>query len=365
MTRTMTLAALLLILPALEVCAQEPPPAEPVVRDTVRKADGKILPNVLVISETATEVKLDTTGNGKADTTLDQNEVKEIQYGGTPNAYRQAIAFYRVKQYDEAIEQFQVATGTAGVRKWVKDYSAYYVAMCRAAEAEGDPTQRAAAIKAFEDLLKDSGNRWRDDARYRLGEIHLAAGERQQAQTTFTELEGSAHRDEMKLTASVGLGAIMMDERRASDALGRYDKVVKGAKDRFPELYAAATVGKAEALTALKRFDEAAKFLEGVLSGKAGDELLAKARLALGDCYYAQAQGAAGSKEARQLYKAALKNYLWNIVVFYNQKAEYAKSLLFAGRCWEKLEEAGRAQELYRELRNKFGATKWAGMIAR
>ena len=69
--------------------------------------------------------------------------------------------------------------------------------------------------------------------------------------------------------------------------------------------------------------------------------------------------------EARQKYKAALKNYLWNIVVFYNQKAEYAKALLYAGRCWQKLGQDTRAQELYRELRRKFGSTKWAGMIGK
>ncbi|KPL01421.1 MAG: hypothetical protein AMK75_05025 [Planctomycetes bacterium SM23_65] len=325
--------------------------------------DGKILPNVLVLSETPTEVKLDTNGDSKPDRTLDQNDVTTIQYGGAPASFRQAIAFYKVRQYDEAMTQFAEATKTPKVRQWVKDYSAYYVAMCWARQSEIDPTRRDRAIAAFQELLKDANNRWRDEARYQLGQIALAAGDKQQAFSAFGQLESGAHKDEMKLTASVGLGALMMADGKAREALARYDTVVSGAKGRFRDLYETATVGKAEALTALKRYDEAKAFIEGVLKSATSDELLAKARLALGDCYYAQAERDEDKKEARQKYKAALKNYLWNVVVFYNQRAEYARALLYAGRCWEKLGETARAQELYKELRNKFGTTKWAGMI--
>lgn len=364
MGRYVTSAVALLGLLAAQLCAQDQP-AAPVPRDTVRLTDGKILANVLVLSETPTEVKLDTKGNGKPDRTLDQNQVRAIRYGGAPAAYRQAIAFYKVRQYNKAMKKFREATRTPKVRKWVKDYSAYYTAMCTARKSETSPVERPAAIAALEGLLKDSSNRWRDDARYQLGQIYLAAGNRQKALSAFRELESGAYKDEMKLTSSVGLGALMMADGKPADALTRYDKVISKAKGRFRSLYVTATVGKAEALTALERFDEAETFLRSVLKSATSDALLAKARLALGDCYYAKAAGAADRKEARQGYKTALKSYLWNIVVFFNQKAEYAKALLYAGRCWEKLDRADRAQELYRELRSKFGSTKWAGMIGK
>ncbi len=363
MTRFVTMAALVMGLLTADLCAQEEPPAAPAPRDIVIMTDGKIVRNVLVLSETPTEVKLDTNGDSKPDRTLDQNDVKTIQYGGTPVSYRQAVAFYKVRQYDKAMTKFAEATKTPKVRKWVEDYSTYYVAMCWARKAETDPTHRNRAIAGFEGLLKDANNRWRDEARYQLGQVYLAAGDKQKASSAFGRLESGAHKDEMKLTASVGLGALMMADGKAKEALGRYDTVVSGAKGRFRDLYETAMVGKAEALAALERYDEAKTFVNGVLRSATSDELLAKARLALGDCYYAQARSEADEKEARQKYKAALKNYLWNIVVFYNQKAEYAKALLFAGRCWEKLGQPTRAQELYRELRNKFGTTRWAGMI--
>ena len=250
-----------------------------------------------------------------------------------------------------------------GARGWVKDYATYYMAMCLARESETTPARRVRAVEALESLLKDKENRWRDDARYELGQLQLAAGEKANALAAFQELERSAHRSEMKLTASVGLGAILMADGKATEAVGRYDKVVSAAKGRFNDLYVTATVGKAEALTALKRFDEAQTFIKGVLETAAADPLVAKAHLALGDSYYAQAEAAEDKNEARQKYKAALKQYLWNIVVYYNQKTEKAKSLLYAGRCWAKLGRADRAQELYGKLRKEFGSTKWVGMI--
>jgi tetratricopeptide (TPR) repeat protein len=364
MARYATLAAVLAGLLAGELWAQEePPPPTPVQRDTVRKADGKILANVMVLSETPSEVKIDTRGGDKADLTLDQNEVTSIQYSGAPAPYLQGVAFYRVRQYDKATAQFREAMQTPGVRKWVKDYSTYYLAMCLVRQAEGVPAERAKAVAALTDLLKDPGNRWRDDARYQLGQMYLDAADKSRALGAFTDLESSAHRDEMKLTASVGMGAILMADGKPADALERYDKVVTGAKGRFNDLYVTAMVGKAEALTALKRFDEAASFIETVLKSATSDELLAKAHLALGDCCFAQATAEKDEKQARQRYKTALKSYLWDIVVFYNQKAEYAKALLYAGRCWEKLGDVPRAQELYRELQNKFGTTRWAAMV--
>ena len=54
-----------------------------------------------------------------------------------------------------------------------------------------------------------------------------------------------------------------------------------------------------------------------------------------------------------------------NIVVFYNQKNECARSLLYAGKCHENLGEKDKADALYRKLRAEFGATKWAAMIGR
>jgi len=364
MVKYATWVAVVAGLLAGELWAQEEPPVPtPTQRDTVRKADGKILANVMVLSETPGEVKIDTRGGDKADLTLDQNEVTSIQYAGAPAPYVQALALYKVRQYDKAAAQFREAVQTPGVRKWVKDYSTYYLAMCLVRQAEGVPAERAKGIAALEDLLKDPQNRWRDDARYQLGQVYLDAGDKPKALAAFTELESSAHRDEMKLTASVGMGAILMEDGKPADALERYDKVVTGAKGRFNDLYVTGTVGKAEALTALKRFDEAASFIDTVLKTATSDELLSKAHLALGDCYFAQAAAEKDDKQARQSYKAALKNYLWNIVVFYNQKTEYAKALLFAGRCWEKLGDVTRAQELYRELQNKFGTTKWAAMV--
>jgi len=363
MRRYLTGVLLAVGLLAGDLWAQDDAPPAPTPRDTVRKADGKILASVLVISETPTEVTLDTNGDGKADQTLDQNDVRAIQYGGAPASYARALAFYKVRQYDKATEMLREATKTPGVRGWVKDYAAYYLAMCLARESETAPARRPQAVEALEELLKNKENRWRDDARYELGQLQLAAGEKARALAVFQELERSAHRSEMKLTASVGLGAILMADGKPAEAVGRYDRVVSAAKGRFDDLYVTATVGKAEALTALKRFDEAETFIKSVLETAAADPLLAKAHLALGDCYYAQAEAAEDQGDARQKYKAALKQYLWNIVVFYNQKTEKAKSLLYAGRCWTKLGRPDRAQDLYGKLRKEFGSTKWVGMI--
>ncbi len=61
-------------------------------RDTIRRTDGKIRANLTVLSETPTKVEIDTNGDGKADETLDQNEIRSIDYGGAPAAYMPLIS---------------------------------------------------------------------------------------------------------------------------------------------------------------------------------------------------------------------------------------------------------------------------------
>lgn len=338
----------------------------PAPRDTIRKSDGKILANLEVLRETPEKVEVDTKGDGKVDLTLDQNEVKSIDYGGAPASYVQALAFFRVRQYDKAVASFREAAADASVRKWVKDYAAYYIALCLAKQAEAAPAERPRAVQAFEALLRDPNNRWRDDAKSQLGEVYLAAGDRAQALGVFQALEKDAYREETRLNAAAGLAALLMEEKRPDEALQRYDTIVAGAKGRFADLYVSALVGKAEAHTALKQYTEAEQFLAGVMKTSTNEDVLAKAHSALGDCFFAQAEALKKEDpDARSKYKAALKHYLWNIVVFYNQKNECARSLLYAGKCHEKLGEKDPADALYRKLRAEFGATKWAGMIGR
>ncbi len=332
-------------------------------RDTIRRTDGKIRANLTVLSETPTKVEIDTNGDGKADETLDQNEIRSIDYGGAPAPYTQALAYLRVRQFDKAIVSLREAMVEPGARKWVKDYASYYVAVCLAKQAEAAPAERPKAIQAFETLLKDSQNRWRDDARYQLGEVYLAAGDRGQALAAFQTLEKDAYKEETRLNAAAGLAALLMADGKPDEALKRYDTIVAGAKDRFPDLYVSALVGKSEAHTALKQYAEAESFLQGVLKSSTNEDVLAKAHSALGDCYFAQAQAAKDEGQARNQYKAARDQYLWNVVVFFNQKNECAKSLLYAGKCWDKLGDPARAQQLYGKLRSEFGSTRWAGMI--
>lgn len=368
MSRTVLNVTVCLGLLAAAAAAQTDTPAPSRPRDMIRLVDGKILTNIVVVGETPTEVKIDTTGDGKSDRTLDQNDVRQIVYDQEPNDYRQAVALYGVSDYDKAIAGFRKAMTGRG-RRWVKSYSTYYIAVCLARKSEGDPAQRQFAINAFEDLLKDANNRWRDGARYQLGEIYRTSGDKARAKTAFATLADSAHKEEMKLTASVGLSAILMDDRRPAEALKGYDTVVAGAQGKFPDLYVTATVGKAEAHTALGEFDKAAAFLQGVLKTSKNRSLRAKIHLALGDCYYAQAAEEAKKAETKAnvaaTTKNALINYLWVIVVYPGQKAEFSKSLYYAGECWKTLGDRAKGAELHQELKSKFPRTTWAARVGR
>jgi len=360
MRRLWVLTILAAVVAAGQVLAQEPAPAP---RDTVRMLDGKLRANLTVLSETPTEVKIDTNGDGKPDETIDQNTVKSVDYGNPPAAYSQALAYFKVRQYTQAIASFKEAAAAADARPWVKDYTTYYIALCQAKSAEATPADRPKAIQAFEVVLRDANNRWRDDAKYQLGDLYLAAGDRAKALATFESLEKDAYKEDLRLNAASGLAALLMADNKPAEALKRYDTIVAGAKDKFADLYVSALVGKAEALTALKQYGDAEQFLSGVITSSTNEEVLSKARVALGDCYFAQGAASKDETESRSKYKAALNEYLWDVVVFFNQKNECARSLLYAGRCWEKLGDKARADALYKKLRDDFGATKWAGMI--
>jgi hypothetical protein len=123
-------------------------------------------------------------------------------------------------------------------------------------------------------------------------------------------------------------------------------------------------VGKAEALAAQKKFQEAADFLTDMIPDAKDDKsLLATVRVALGDCYYAWADTLDDENQRAATVKNALVNYLWIVVVLNSEKAELAKSLYYAGECWKKLGEPQRAKALHDELRKDFARTKWAGMV--
>jgi len=333
-------------------------------RDTVQLR-GQTLTNVTVLSEDYREVQLDTDGDGVVDRKVPQNEVRQVVYDDVPAAYRTAMAVFRLgNQYDKALKHFAEAGKTGGVRPWLKDYVAYYSAECVRRQAGTDRALLAQAAQKYQDALASNANSpFREGLQLGLGSILLQQNDLDGARRQFASLERAAVKDEFKLGAMLNLARVDMLREQPAEAVKQFDKVLAKGEKGYSATYAEAVVGKGRALIALKQYPEAGRFLEGALKTTRNDALLSEGYTTLGDCRYEYAGTLKDKKAARSAYKSALMAYLRVEVLYYQDSEMLAKSLYYAGKCFQNLERDDRAQEKFALLRKKFPDSPWTSKI--
>ena len=282
------------------------------------------------------------------------NQIISIEYDEEPSELGNIVRnAYEDARFDDALAGIgKLELGEITRPEILQDVDFYKAAsMARLALGGGGPPREAGGLlAAFE--AKASGNYHYLEVCELLGDLLVAAGKVDNAQKYYDKLASSAF-PEYKLKAGV-LGARALESQKKYDAaIAKYDEVINSDADGKEAVSQkqAAMCGKASALGATGKTDEAIKLVEDVISqADAADlELHARAHNALGSCYRA-----AGKK------KEALFHYLHTDLLFAAYPEQHAEALAALSTLWMEADKADRAAFAKSTLKDRYPGSRWA-----
>lgn len=130
---------------------------------------------------------------------------------------RLADSYFAMKQYSEAIRNYQVAADDGD------DYALYQVG-----QAYKNANEANNALGAFRKLLADyRDSPFREEAQYSIGEIHFQNQNFDEAVAAYRELIQVAPRDPLAAKAQYGIGDALFNAFRLEESIKAYEKVLK------------------------------------------------------------------------------------------------------------------------------------------
>jgi tetratricopeptide (TPR) repeat protein len=292
--------------------------------------------------------------NGPIKKEVPVNEIISIEYDEEPNELSNIVRnAYEDARFADALAAVNRLDISEIKRPEVLQDVAFYKAASMARLAlggSGSPQDAGRLLAAFES--KESGSYHYLEVCELLGDLLVAAGKVDNAQKYYDKLASSSF-PEYKLKAGV-LGARALEsQKKYEEAIAKYDEVINGVGDSKEAVSQklAATCGKASALAATGKTDEAIKMVEEVIAkAEATDlELHARAYNALGSCYRS-----AGKK------KEALHAYLHTDLLFAAFPEQHAEALAALSLLWKDADKADRADQAKATLKERYPGSRWA-----
>ncbi len=283
---------------------------------------------------------------------LPANEVQAIYFEGEPRDLRNAKNEVLRGRYAEALEMLEQMKDEPVRPEAVQDLQ-FYKAYCAAKLALGGSGKIPEAGKmmlAFVDGNPKSYHYYQATAM--VGDLLVAIRQYSKAGEYYSRLQNAPWPD-YKMRAGVAIGKALLDQDKADQALAAFDKVIatEGTGELAQEQRLFAAVGKARALVALTKAEEAIKLLEEVLK-KADAEhapLMAQAYNAQGAAY----------KQAGRIKEAQLA-YLHVDMLYSSQPAAHAEALANLVELWEQDHQRERANRHRQVLEEQYPDSPWA-----
>jgi len=264
-------------------------------------------------------------------------------------AKNQAIAG-RYAEALAAIERIKDEPDRPEIQKDIE----YYKALCTAKLALGGSLKIADAgrmMKAFADANPQNYHYF--DASEMVGDLFLAVHQYPQAAEYYARLD-NAPWPEYKMRSGVATGKTLLDQGKNEDALAAFDKVIasEAEGDSAAAQRMTATLGKAGALIALKKTDDAIKLVEEVIKKTDSEDslLMARAYNILGK---AQRQAGAGHE------KEALLAFLHVDLLYSGVPDAHAEALANLVDLWEQVHRNERANLARKTLQEKYPDSPW------
>ena len=293
-----------------------------------------------ITAESSTKVEIKTGGSNVA--SVPTAEIASITYDGHPASLDQAQTKEAAGQFAEAIDLYKKAVGEAAAKPFIAEEAAFGQARATAALAEGDPSKVNDAI-----ALLDAFSRTYKAGRHvalaleSLARLQIARENYAGAETTLAQLGKLPGGDDRAGSLRIRL---LSKKGQAAEAITEIDKAI-AANPEGSARRRDATLAKAEALAALKKYADAEALVRGVIKG-AGPEDAATQAVAhntLGDCLRA-----AGKP------KEALYAYLHTDLLFSKDKDEHARALGQIAQLWRELKRPDRADEVVDRLKQEY-----------
>lgn len=316
--------------------------------------DGRRMAGVEVREEKFAKVKF--RDRGRMDE-VDGERVVEIRYDDPPPAFVSGLSQLRAGLYERAAASFTAARNQGADGSWVKLHATYYLG-----EAQRGAGAHTEAVAEYRRLLDQAADHWlAPAAHFGLGQALAAAGKASDAVSAFKKLD-QGFGDRWRLQGKLGEADALLAQGQPGPARGAYEIAQQGAS-RFPAVRQAAQVGIGKCYVADKRYDDAVRFFEGIISQTGLEpEVAGGAWLGIGDCRAAQA--AENGDDANRL-KEALIAYQTAVVRYAGVLSVYPKALYMSHEVLKKLGKPELAARMADELRGRFPKNPWTDRLGK
>jgi tetratricopeptide (TPR) repeat protein len=318
--------------------------------DTIKAGKSTLYGNVVGMDAMKVDFR-QSSGNGLVKQ-IPVNEIDAVFYEGEPADLKLARNHVLGGRYAEALAALKKIEKTPD-RPEVQQDIEFYKALCSAKLAMTGSMKIADAgrmMKAFADANPKSYHHF--EASQVVGDLLVAVGSYPAAAEYYARLSAAPWPD-YRMRAGVAVGRALLAQGKTREALAAFDKVLatqsEGNSAQTQRM--AASLGKAGALVALKKPDEAIKVVEGFLE-KADPEdkpLMARAYDILGT-----AQRQAGRT------KEALLAFLHVDVLYAAVPDAHAEALANLADLWEQVHKTERANRARKTLMERYPESPWA-----
>jgi len=345
--------------------------AVPAAADTIYCTDGKVIENVSIEAQTLTEVTYKDGRDGKS---IASDTVLRVEFDKMPRLVDEAMGFIQEADLASAVDNLdlyvdgQIEKPSEKRYPWAPAFAAWKACEIRMEVADLPGAESAA--KRLIDNFHDS--RYLPAAYLAKASAELQTGSRQKAQATLEALSGLIDSKGLSKRWSLECRLAQIqagdqsgeDKRKAlavivTEAGSTYPTVKSGALVAEGETYLAeASAMKDQAKAKTLRTKAQESFQKIVDDPRADDETLAGAYSGLGECYFYQGLDATPIDKA--LLKQAAMQYLRVITVYKEQSRYVPRSLYYAARCFDHLDDRRRTSDMKKELATLYPNSTWA-----
>jgi tetratricopeptide (TPR) repeat protein len=340
----------LALVAALVAVASSAFAADIVNRKTVPRVAGKITGG----SKTELTVKPPT---GDA-VSVPANDIASVEWDDATADLKLGLSDENGGRFDSALQRIAKSkSDSSGAGEQLKLEFDFLIARVTARQALSDPARRTDALKLLDAFQKSGGNHFRFyEAVNWLGQVQLAAKDYAAARKTFETLAQAPWND-VKLSAQIANGRILMGEDKPEEAVREFDAAIAAAGDSPADKARRyeAMLGKARALILQSRHEAALADLEEVTTKAPVNDTPVQA-----EAYVLQGN----ALMALNRNKEAVLAYLHVDILFPRESAFHAESLYQMARLWKTVQAPERGLDAEAKLQSAYPNSEWTKRLA-